>query len=219
MRSARPAARLAGWFAVVGAFVALNYAARAAGGRPAADALYQWDTAIGTFVLYGIIAGLTLFLSLGGDRRELFALRRPGSWKRAVLIMVGVLVVTFVVAAILEPLLHGEDEQGLTPDKWDGDRAGQYVVNSIAIAGVAPIAEELLFRGLGYSLLARFGSAVAILVVGVMFGVWHGLVYALPVLALFGAGLAYLRSRTSSIYPCIVLHAVFNGAALVASVV
>ena len=125
---------------------------------------------------------------------------------------------TFVVAAALEPFLHGEDEQGLTPDSWDSARAAQYLVNAVGIAGVAPVAEELLFRGLGFSLLSRFGTVAAVVLVGVAFGLWHGLVYALPVLALFGAGLAYLRARSGSIYPCIALHALFNGIALVASV-
>lgn len=214
----RSSGRLVGWVAVVGAFATLNYAARASGERPESDALYQWDTAISTFVLYGIIVGLTLFLGVGTNRRELLALRRPRSWKRAALIMLGVLLVTFVAAAALEPLLHGEDEQGLTPESWDSNRAAQYVVNSIAIAGVAPVAEELLFRGVGYSVLSRFGQTAAIVAIGVAFGLWHGLVYALPVLALFGAGLAYLRARSDSIYPCIVLHALFNGIALIVSV-
>ena len=211
-------ARLAGWVVLVGGLAALNYASRASGERPADDALYQWDTAVGTFVLYGIIVVLTLALTLGADRTQLFALRPPKSWKWAALIAFGVLIVTFVVAAALEPLLHGEDEQGLTPDRWDSDRAPQYVANAVGIAGVAPVAEELLFRGLGFSLLSRFGATAAIMLVGVAFGLWHGLVYALPVLALFGAGLAFLRWRSGSIYPCILLHALFNGIALVVSV-
>ena len=33
-------------------------------------------------------------------------------------------------------------------------------------------------------------------------------------IATFGIGLAYLRSRTDSIYPCILLHASFNAAGL-----
>jgi membrane protease YdiL (CAAX protease family) len=55
-------------------------------------------------------------------------------------------------------------------------------------------------------------------VVGIMFGLWHGLVEALPVLIIFGLGLAYLRSRTNSIYPGMILHATFNGAALILAV-
>jgi membrane protease YdiL (CAAX protease family) len=51
-----------------------------------------------------------------------------------------------------------------------------------------------------------------------MFGLWHGLVEALPVLIVFGFGLAYLRSRTNSIFPGMLLHALFNAAALIIAV-
>ena len=48
--------------------------------------------------------------------------------------------------------------------------------------------------------------------------VWHSLVQGLPVLAFFGAALAWLRSRTQSVLPGMILHAVFNGATLVLAV-
>jgi membrane protease YdiL (CAAX protease family) len=38
------------------------------------------------------------------------------------------------------------------------------------------------------------------------------------VLITFGLGLAFLRSRTNSIYPGMILHALFNGVALVLAV-
>ena len=83
------------------------------------------------------------------------------------------------------------------------------------IAGVTPVVEELMFRGAGYSLLARFGQVVAIVVVGVTFGLVHGLVYGLAALTLFGIGLAWLRAKTESVYPCIAIHCLFNTVALV----
>ena len=75
-----------------------------------------------------------------------------------------------------------------------------------------------MFRGAGYSLLARFGQIVAILVVGVTFGLVHGLIEALVVLAAFGIGLAWLRARTDSVYPCMAVHALFNAVALIVAV-
>ncbi len=55
-------------------------------------------------------------------------------------------------------------------------------------------------------------------VTAIAFGLAHGLVIALPVLTIFGLILGWLRLRTQSLYPPIILHAIFNGAALVASV-
>ena len=54
--------------------------------------------------------------------------------------------------------------------------------------------------------------------VGSLFGLWHGLVQALLVLIPFGAGLAYLRDRTNSVVPGMVVHALFNATALALAV-
>ena len=128
------------------------------------------------------------------------------------------IVAIFILEAAVEPFLHGGDEQGLTPDTWEPDRAGAYIANAVVIALIAPFVEELMFRGAGYSLLARFGQIVAIVVTGVAFGLIHGLVEALVVLTAFGIGLAWLRAKTDSVYPCIVVHALFNAVALVVAV-
>jgi membrane protease YdiL (CAAX protease family) len=93
------------------------------------------------------------------------------------------------------------------------------VANFVVVALVAPFVEELTYRGLGFAAVRdAFGVGAAILVTAVAFGLAHGLVVALPVLTIFGAILAWLRFKTDSLYPSIMLHAVFNGAALIAAV-
>ena len=78
--------------------------------------------------------------------------------------------------------------------------------------------EEATFRGLGYSLLAPYGQIAAVLAIGILFGLAHGLVEALPILVALGVGLAYLRARTDSLYPCFIVHALFNAIALTLAV-
>lgn len=210
--------RLAAWCGLVLAVAAVGYAGRASGAKPAQDALYRYSTAISELVLFGIILGVVALIGRGASWRELFALRRPTSWTLALGIALGVLVTIGIVNAVLEPLLHAGREQGLTPHGWESARAAQFGVNFAVFAVVGPVVEELTFRGLGYSLLEPLGPAAAILALGVAFGVWHGLVEALPVLVAFGVGLAYLRSRTRSVYPGMILHAAFNAIALVVAV-
>jgi len=53
-----------------------------------------------------------------------------------------------------------------------------------------------------------------ILITGLAFGLGHGLVLGLPVLAFFGITLAWLRSETDSVYPGMIVHGTFNGLAL-----
>ena len=125
-----------------------------------------------------------------------------------------VYVASIVVSTYSDP----GREQGLTPDKWDSHRAIQFALNFAVFTVVAPVIEELTFRGLGYSLLVPLGRVAAILWVGIAFGLAHGLVEGLPILIVFGAGLALLRASTDSVYPGIVVHSVFNAIALIASV-
>jgi membrane protease YdiL (CAAX protease family) len=132
----------------------------------------------------------------------------------ALLVFVAVYAASAIVSAYSDP----GREQGLTPDHWDSHRATQFAVNFVVFVALAPVVEELTFRGLGYSLLAPLGSTPAILWIGLAFGLAHGLVEGLPILIVFGAGLAYLRSRTDSVYPGIAVHAAFNAIALVLSV-
>jgi len=128
-------------------------------------------------------------------------------------------VAIWVIGAALNPFLKAGEEQGLVPDDWDPDRAGAFVANFVVVALVAPIVEELTYRGLGFAAVRQFfGGAAAVVVTGVAFGLAHGLVIALPVLTIFGLILGWLRLRTASLYPPIILHAIFNGTALLAAV-
>jgi membrane protease YdiL (CAAX protease family) len=206
--------RLIAWLVLVGVMAAFAYVGRATGGDPPDDVLYQYDTAIGSAILYALLLSIVVLVCRGASTRDLLALRPPNSWKRAVLISLAVFGIMLVLGAVLEPFLDAGEEQGLTPDEWDSSRAGGFAANAVIVAGVAPIVEELTYRGLGFSLVARFGQTAAIVVTGGIFGLGHGLVAALPILTAFGLGLAYLRSRTGSIYPPIALHAVFNALSL-----
>jgi hypothetical protein len=57
----------------------------------------------------------------------------------------------------------------------------------------------------------RYGGLLAILVTGIVFGLVHGILGALPPLVLFGIGLGWVRLRSASIWPAFIGHAAFNG--------
>jgi membrane protease YdiL (CAAX protease family) len=209
-------ARVVLWTGFVALLIAIAYAGRAESGRPAPDVLYQYDTAVAGFVSYLVM--LAIVLAIAGGSGELLALRAPERWPRALGLGLGVFVGIMVVNGVLNPFLHAGEEQGLTPSGWDSSRAGQYAANFVVIAAVGPVVEELTYRGLGATLWLRFGRWAAILVTAILFGLSHGLVDGLPILTVFGAGLAWLRLRTDSVYPGMVVHGVFNGLALVVAV-
>ena len=218
MSDARAGRRLAAWSLLVGALIALAYYGRFTEGKPEKNVVYTYDFAVGSATIYALLVGVLLSIAIGLPKREAFALRRPASWGRAIGLAITVLIGVYVLSAIVAQFADPGGEQGLTPTGWDGDRAGAFVASFVVIAVLVPVVEELTFRGLGYSLLERFGARAAIIVTGVAFGLAHGLIEALPLLAAFGIGLAILRSRTGSVIPGIVLHGTFNAIALIVSV-
>lgn len=208
--------RLTAWVGLVGALSLLAYTQRATEGKPESDILYQYSTAVGSAVGYAVMLGVTL--AIAGRRLDLLALRAPRSWPGALAVAGGTLVVTIVGGGLLDQVLHAGKEQGYTPPSWEPSHAGAYAANFVVIAVVAPFVEELLFRGLGYSLLVPFGAWTAIGAVGLAFGLVHGLIDGLVVLALFGAALAWVRSRTDSVVPGMLVHGAFNAFALIVAV-
>lgn len=210
--------RLIAWFLFVGTLTALNYLGRATTEGVDRTYLYTWTAFVGGLIQFSIMLGIVLWIAAGGPARELLALRRPRSWPRALGLAALVFLATMAIAGALSPFANPGEEQGLTPDHWDSARATQFLANALVIALFAPMVEELMFRGLGFSLLTRFGTPVAIGVTGVLFGPIHGLLAGLPILIAFGLGLAWLRERSDSVYPCVVLHSFFNTFALVLSV-
>lgn len=83
----------------------------------------------------------------------------------------------------------------------------------VAVLGVVvfgPLAEEILFRGYLQELcVACVGERAGIAATAVMFGVVHGIGYALPI-AVFGWFLCDLRRRHGSILAPWLAHAIFN---------
>jgi membrane protease YdiL (CAAX protease family) len=211
-------ARLIGWSILVAVLVAAAYGTRAAAGKPDRNLLYHYGTAASGVVEYAVMLAVVLGLASGPGIRDRLALRRPESWPRALGLAFGGIVAIYIAAYVIGLFLDAGRDQGLTPEHWEPSRAGQYAANFVVIAGIAPIVEELTFRGLGFHVLRRFGDWTAIVLVGIAFGLVHGLVQGLPILVFFGACLAFVRSRTRSVYPGMLIHAAFNSIALVAAV-
>lgn len=211
------ASKLAGWLALVGALATLNYASRFTSGKPPANSLYRYDTALSGLVFYAITLGIVLAISRGLTESEL-GLRAPESWGSALGLTLSVLVALLIAESVLEAVLHGAREQGLEPAHWEPSKAAQFAANAAVVVLAAPLVEELTYRGLGFALLAPLGSLLAVGGTALAFAADHGLVEGFPALFLFGLGVAIVRLRTGSIYPGMLLHACFNAFALAAAV-
>ena len=181
------------------------------------DAIYRYSTVVAGLVQSAFLIAVALGAGglLPGRSRDLgFAPFRGRDVAQAF----GVVVVAIVVALALEPVLEAGEKQGLAPDEWRSDLVVPFVLNVVLFAVIGPFTEELFWRGLGGAVLRRYGIPIAVVGTTLMWGLVHGLLEALPTLAVLGVGFAWIRMRSGSIWPTFIAHGTYNAIAIAFSV-
>jgi uncharacterized protein len=126
-------------------------------------------------------------------------------------------VAYFVFVAIYATVVTSPDQEDIARELGldTGPLAAVAVVAVIAL--VAPLSEELFFRGMLFGgLRTRLSTVTAALVSGIVFGALHAPtgITAVPPLIAFGFVLALLYERSGSLGPPIILHVINNSLAL-----
>jgi membrane protease YdiL (CAAX protease family) len=111
----------------------------------------------------------------------------------------------------LPPALAIAQQRLLTPMTWQ-----QGVGAVLAFVALAPLAEEVFFRGVVFpGLTRRYGHPwFSLLISALLFGISHVEPVAIFYAALLGAGLGLLTVRARSIVPALVAHAAHNAVPL-----
>ena len=88
---------------------------------------------------------------------------------------------------------------------------------SVIVFAVLPAyVEEFAFRGIMYGAFRKYGFVWAMLVSSISFAMMHMSVDQFFYTLLMGMFLALIREITGSTYPCLILHAGFNGLSVLA---
>jgi len=143
-----------------------------------------------------------------------FGFKRIGQWTVLAALGIGVLampVMALTGAAVQRLLgrpLGSPQLQFLAPDGF----SWTIVVGMILIGGLlAPVAEEIIFRGLLYGWLRRFmGLAPAAFLSAAVFGLVHGILPVIAAAFVVGLALAYIYERTGSLWAPTIVHATQN---------
>ena len=167
-------------------------------------------------VTFALIRRLLGRFPLAAVRQALGLVRPTPNWSLLVGAVAG--LVLLVAGQFLVALLRTSTEPPPIENLLDTP-LGTVAVVVMAI-GIAPVAEEVFFRGFVYPPMERrFSLGTAMGVNGLVFTFVHILTYGrdvayLPPVFLLGFALAGLRSWTGSVMPCIIAHFVFNATSL-----
>lgn len=86
------------------------------------------------------------------------------------------------------------------------------VLDFLAVVLLAPLVEEMLFRGVIYDAFCMLLPAgAAVVFQGVLFGSVHGSIIWMLYATFMGCVLGYVRKHTGSVRPCVLMHMAFNG--------
>ncbi len=167
-------------------------------------------------VAYLLVVGFMAFLVWirhGEGLGEAIGWNMPA--ERMALAALGMGAVLGTFSEISSTLLQRWTPKTLPIEQLFRSPASGYLLAAFGVL-VAPVVEELFFRGFLYPAVARWtGSATSILVTAAAFAALHGaqLAYAWPpllVLFVVGAFLTIIRARTGSVATCVVVHMGYN---------
>jgi membrane protease YdiL (CAAX protease family)/uncharacterized RDD family membrane protein YckC len=128
------------------------------------------------------------------------------------------LLVYYIAAGLFSQLVLQPEQEDIGGELGVGDPNLLIAILAVlVIAVVAPVTEELFFRGFVFAgLRARWSLWPAAVAVGLIFGIVHaptGLTAVVP-LAGLGVALCWLYDRTGSLWPCVFAHVINNSLAL-----
>jgi membrane protease YdiL (CAAX protease family) len=151
------------------------------------------------------IAGMT-----ASPRLWHFGLRRA-PLGRSIGMALAALGVFYAFSVMYGVIFRPENPQTLVEDVGANESAPLLVTGALMVIVIAPICEEVFFRGFLFRILrVRMSFWLAAVIDGVVFGLVHGSLVIVPVLAVLGVVLCWVYERTGSLVPAIAIHAFNN---------
>jgi hypothetical protein len=181
---------------------------------PASDLATNARVVIGTQVAAYPLVLLFIFVLVRSRARERFG--KAIHWNWPGISAPGFFAMGIILAVVIDGLSRFLPiPKSLPMDKYFHDAASAYLLAAFGMT-LAPLLEELFFRGLLYPVLRRvFGLTIAVVLTAAAFAGIHGtqLGYAwAPILSIFvvGAVFTVARARTNSVAASFLMHCGYN---------
>ncbi len=176
---------------------------------------FQGIDPVAYYLMYGVYAGLGAILpvicllrALNISLGEILPSRRVGVKQGALCVLFGMSVC--MLANMMVNLLCANLEQfGVNTDTgaqgYDNSPAAIALL-FFSTAVMPAFMEEFVYRGVVLGMLRRFGNGVAVVGSSLLFGLMHGNIVQIPFAFIVGLVLAYLVTKTGSIWVGVALH-------------
>jgi len=171
-----------------------------------------------------VMAGMVILVMSPRIRMSDWLGLRRHEWKSLILLAPFSVAVMWVLFAVLQAVGYTDWLESLDFETMQDSVKALQKQNDVVFLAlmrfsaviVAPICEEVVFRGYLYGVAKRYcGPVVAALASALIFSAAHASVAALLPLALFGLLLVWLYERTGSLWAPVAAHACFNAATVV----
>lgn len=185
--------------------------------------LQTWRTTLGLgpseinalvmLLSHGLVLATVLHLQ-GGTYREVLHDAPSSAWITLILLVPPVLMLVPLILLVDErilELLTAVFPMSAWEEQWFSDMISGGAASAVAVCLLAPVLEEMLFRGvLLRAFLRQHARGTAIAASALYFGVAHLNIYQFTLTFLLGLLLGWLYERSRSLLPCIALHGAIN---------
>ena len=178
-----------------------------AGARP-------WISLLGTLLFYALPAYLGLY-EMDGDQTHLLMKNKLSGAQAMWFALCGALMVgpSVMLSGVMEAVLR---IFGAAPNAAAGAMdAALFMPLLLASAVIAPVCEEVFFRGYLLGVFARAGRERAAVLSALLFSAAHGLSLETPVLFAIGLLLAAAAYRAQSLLAPVIMHMAYNATLIV----
>lgn len=172
------------------------------------------EIVLSTWIL--AFAGMIVFVGYciftGYDPKELFSVKgiKAGELTKYILLVLGLQKASLICTIFVSMFLNSFGLEVTAFDYVMAHDPQTYAADFISSIILAPIAEELIFRGVVLRCSAKISGRFAIFFSALMFGLMHGNPYQFVLAFLIGIPLAMIAMKTGSIIPSIICHMANN---------
>ena len=141
---------------------------------------------------------------------------RPLKFLGALIFFIGVLLAENIFTSLMYELFP-EQLDSMNQGMAETLMGDNFLVSILIIALAPAICEEMMFRGFIFSgFRSRYKIVASVIMVSLIFGIYHTSLIRLVPTAMLGAGFAVIVYYTGSIFPSMVMHFLNNSMAVIA---